>query len=150
VASLHSLFALSGTWTGTSRLWMSPSAPMRESSSVATITPVVRGRFVRIDYSWAIDGEAQEGMLLFGRDAKDLVTGIWIDSWHMGDRFMICRGAAGGAAISVRGSYAAPSGPDWGWRIDVEPGDGFRLVMYNLPPGGKEELAVEATYTKTP
>ena len=52
--------------------------------------------------------------------------------------------------LSVRGTYAAPPGPDWGWRIDVTPaGDTLRVVMYNVWPqeqGGKEELAVEAEY----
>jgi hypothetical protein len=51
---------------------------------------------------------------------------------------------------SVRGTYAAPPGPDWGWRIDVTPdGDKLRIEMHNVWPeeqGGKEELAVEAVY----
>jgi hypothetical protein len=52
----------------------------------------------------------------------------------------------------VRGKYAAPPDPDWGWRIDVQPGGRtLRVVMHNVWPeaqGGKEELAVEAVYTR--
>jgi len=45
-----------------------------------------------------------------------------------------------------RGSYAAPPGPDWGWRtvIEIPDDDSFRMVMYNVSPEGKEELAVNA------
>lgn len=82
----------------------------------------------------------------------DSVTAVWVDSWHVGDKFMICRGVTeGDGAISVRGSYGVSSGPDWGWRTVVGRGDdgSFRMVMYNVSPDGKEELAVEAIYTET-
>ena len=50
----------------------------------------------------------------------------------------------------MRGSYAAPPGPDWGWRIAIRPGDGSALaiVMHNVTPGGEEAVAVEATYKR--
>jgi hypothetical protein len=49
------------------------------------------------------------------------------------------------------GSYAAPPGPDWGWRIEIaaEQCKALRLVMFNIWPDGKEELAVEAAYVRT-
>ena len=52
--------------------------------------------------------------------------------------------------VAVKGSYAAPPGPDWGWEIIIEPDarGGFALSMYNIPPGGEPELAVEAKYTR--
>jgi hypothetical protein len=62
---------------------------------------------------------------------------------------MDCRGSAKGeGGISVQGSYPAPPGPDWGWRIVVEPreGAGFRLEMRNVTPEGEEAIAVEAEY----
>jgi hypothetical protein len=46
-----------------------------------------------------------------------------------------------GGAVLVRGSYGVPPGPDWGWTI--------RVVMHNIWPNGREDLAVEATYTRT-
>ena len=150
--SLDSLTKLAGTWKGTYRLWELPSEAPHESRTVASFTLVLGGRFVRMDYTWGFDGEPQEGSLLFGYEQReDMVTAVWIDSWHMGDKFMICRGVAqGGGAIVVRGEYAAPSGPDWGWRTVIELGDGgsFRMVMYNVSPDGQEDLAVEATFTR--
>ena len=53
-------------------------------------------------------------------------------------------------SISVRGTYAAPPGPDWGWRIVLGPHDGaaLHLQMYNISPDGTEEVAVHAEYTR--
>jgi acetamidase/formamidase len=50
---------------------------------------------------------------------------------------MACRGSAEpGDAISVRGSYAAPPDPDWGWRTAITPGmQVLRIVMRDLDPG---------------
>jgi hypothetical protein len=52
--------------------------------------------------------------------------------------------------LSVRGSYAAPPGPDWGWRIEITPdGRTLRIVMFNIwPDGSREDLAAEASYTR--
>jgi hypothetical protein len=66
---------------------------------------------------------------------------------------MACSGPKpGGSTLSVRGTYAAPAGPDWGWRIDVTSDrDEMRFVMHNVWPqeqGGKEELAVAAVYQR--
>jgi hypothetical protein len=70
----------------------------------------------------------------------------------MSDKFMRCSGGdIGNGVVSIKGSYSAPPGPDWGWRTVIEPagGETFRLVMYNIAPGGGEELAVEAVYSRS-
>lgn len=74
----------------------------------------------------------------------------WVDSWHMGHSRMELGGAADDPdKLSLRGAYAAPPGPDWGWRIDLIPrDDGWRLVMYNITPDGVVEPAVEADYER--
>jgi hypothetical protein len=58
--------------------------------------------------------------------------------------------ATGGDSIDVRGSYAAPPGPNWGWRtvIETPDDDSLRIVMYNVSPEGKEDLAVDAVYRR--
>lgn len=114
-----------------------------------TITPVLGGRFVRFDYTWAYRDAPQEGSFLIGHDAgAGEATAHWIDTWHMNDKVMACRGPAEpGAALSLRGSYACPPGPDWGWRTVITLGDRIlRIVMYNVTPEGQEALAVEAEY----
>lgn len=66
----------------------------------------------------------------------------------MSDKVMTCTGALDSSnRINVRGSYAASPGPVWGWRIGIEFGTGsMRVVMHNIWPEGKEELAVEMDY----
>ena len=151
MAVLDSLKACAGRWVGTSRL-QDPHMNLADASpSTATVTPVLNGRFVRLDYTWAYRGDPQEGSYLIGHDsAAGEVTAHWADTWHMADKVMACRGRAEpGGALSLRGSYAAPPGPDWGWRTVITASDGaLRVVMYNVTPDGQEDLAVEAEYRR--
>ncbi len=151
---------LAGRWAGDNALWLDPSQPEPYTSpTTAEVTLVALDRFARLDYTWAIDGEAQAGSILVGGDeASGAVTAVWIDPWHNARRMMVCHGhvsqdgpGAEGGTVSVRGSYPAPPGPDWGWGIDIGPGDDgtLRLIMFNIPPGGEPELAVEAIYRRS-
>ncbi|MFN2400132.1 MAG: DUF1579 family protein [Gemmatimonadaceae bacterium] len=148
---LDSLKACAGSWRGTSRLHEAPGKH-EDSPSTAAITPILTGRFVRLDYSWVYQGAPQEGSLLIGYDkTAGNMTAHWIDSWHMSNKILACEGAADDSdELSVRGSYAAPPGPDWGWRTNIiaNPPGGLRMVMYNISPEGQEYLAVEASYTR--
>ncbi len=59
---------------------------------------------------------------------------------------MNCAGTATNGMISIKGPYAAPLGPDWGWRIDMT-SDPFRITHTNIFPDGKVELAAECVYS---
>jgi hypothetical protein len=149
---LDSLAAVSGRWKGTYRLW-EPGALAQRSQSAMRVVAVIGGRLIRMDYTWSYGAEAQEGSLLIGWEAKKrLITAVWVDSWHMGDKSMMCKGAADrNGVIVVRGSYAVRGSRNWGWRtlIKPSPGRSIRMSMYNVSPGGKEELAVKATFAKS-
>jgi hypothetical protein len=138
---------LSGNWQGVNRLWLTPTEPVRISETTATISPASRDHFLIIRYTW-FEEKPQEGMLLLGQ-LGDQVNAIWIDSWHNGDSMMTCPGIlTPEGALSLRGSYPAPPGPDWGWRIELAPGEVLRICMFNILPDGQEYLAVEAIYTR--
>jgi hypothetical protein len=144
---------LTGHWAGPSKLWLSPDAPARESASTAVVKLAAKGRCLVVEYTWAFEGEEQEGLLVLGPGGEPgSVAGSWVDSWHMSDAFMaLAGGIEDGARISVLGSYAAPPGPDWGWRVAIEPGaETFKLLMYNISPEGAEAPAVEAVYAAQP
>jgi hypothetical protein len=148
---LQPLLDCAGRWVGTSVLQDPPRIQRDESPSTAVVTPILGSRFVRLEYTWRHGQAPQEGVILIGYNAAaGEVSAHWIDSWHMGDKVMACRGAVGeNGQLDVRGSYAAPPGPDWGWRTVVSPGDNdLRIVMYNVTPEGREELAVEAKYVR--
>jgi hypothetical protein len=150
MSAIADLLSLAGQWAGTYRLIVDPAEPARVSSSTASVAPVAGARFVRLDYDWEEKGRRQDGSLLVGYEKeRGIVTAVWVDSWHMGNKLMVCEGTVeAGGTVEVQGSYEAPPGPDWGWRTVFGPGpDGtLRLVMYNVSPDEKEDLAVEAVY----
>ena len=152
MSPLDAFSACAGIWRGMSTLQDPHAGIAAESPSTAAVGPVPGG--VRLDYGWSFQGKPQQGVILFGTDDEaGAVTALWTDTWHTGNQPMACAGPKpGGSTLSVRGTYAAPPGPDWGWRIHVTPaGDKLRIVMHNVWPqeqGGKEELAVEAAYER--
>ena len=152
MSALEELVACAGRWTGTNRL-SDPSMNISDDSpSTAALTPLLNGTFVRMDYTWAYKGAAQEGSLLIGyQSGPAVVTAHWVDTWHMGEAVMSCQGTSDAdGSIDVRGAYAAPPGPDWGWRITLRPSEGsaLQLLMYNVTPDGQETVAVETEYTR--
>lgn len=141
-----------GHWTGESKLWMSPDEPEQTSPSSLSVSGAARDHVVRIDYDWVYEGKPQEGTLLIGFDRSNRkVVAAFADSWHMSEGLMACEGSVDtqSGSLSVKGSYGdGQGGPDWGWRVMVESGEGrLAVVMYNITPQGEEQLAVRAEYT---
>lgn len=152
MSALASLSGLIGKWQGTNHLWLSPDEPVRKSESAAKIKTSAQEQFSEILYSWAYEGQPQEGRLIVGQaTGQKVVQAVWFDTWHMREQFMVCEGSAGDdGSMSVQGAYSAPPGPDWGWQIMIEPTgqDAFRFLMYNITPEGKKMLAVEVAYSR--
>ena len=152
MSNLDRLAACAGRWRGSNRLHDPNTGAPEDSPATAVLTPLLGGRFIRLDYTWSYQGAAKEGSLLIGyKSDRGRVTAHWIDSWHMSEDVMACEGAVDDSGgIDVRGSYAAPPGPDWGWRIALGAAGGaeLQLVMHNVTPDGQEALAVEATYAR--
>jgi hypothetical protein len=141
-----------GEWSGVNRLWLMPGDPVRESGSTATIAPVAGGGFATVHYTWTDQGRPHDGLIVVRlapiAGAMDMV---WLDSFHTGGEFMgLRRTEESDERIAALGSYPAPPGPDWGWRIALEaaPDGGLSILMYNRKPEGQEVRAVEATYTR--
>jgi hypothetical protein len=122
--------------------------PALESDVTATVAPIVRNGYLSIAYTWLFEGEPQEGLLILGAWESGQ-SGYLVDSFHMGEVGLLCKGSGGiEAPFDVRGSYAVPEGPDWGWRMTAEAtGDTLRVMMYNITPDGDEypgfELALK-------
>ncbi|MGQ0600226.1 MAG: DUF1579 family protein [Anaerolineales bacterium] len=145
--------SLIGNWAGTNILYASwlPD-PERPSHSSLSVAPAAKGNFLTFTYTWIFEEALQEGLLIVGNNnEQEVATAAWVDSWHMSNKIMLCTGSVDQqGVITVQGSYEAPPGPDWGWRITITPVSGaeLRLVMHNLSPEGKDELAVQANYTR--
>lgn len=150
MSNLDVLLKSTGKWRGVNSLWLSPEEPARKSKSTLSIAPAINEKFIEINYTWIYDDKTQEGKILFGFETeRQLANAVWVDSWHMGEKCMLCQGLIKeNGSVDVRGQYQAPTGPDWGWRIVLVPDfeETLNLIMYNIWPDGKEELAVKAVY----
>ena len=143
--------ALIGDWRGTKQLYLEPPpTPAISSPSKLSVTPVAGGSFLEFKYDWTYEGEAQAGVLLFSHDEENAASVAWIDSFHMSAKILSCVGTAADGSANLRGSYEAPPGPDWGWRITIRSvsADELQIVMHNISPEGQEDLAVQADYTR--
>lgn len=141
-----------GAWRGVNKLWFTPTDPAIESATTAEVGTVAQGKFLTVRYTWEFDGKPQEGFLLLGDDpTTGVCDAVLVDSFHNSDRAMsLTAPLIGDGAVSVRGSYAAPPGSDWGWRVtlDLPAEDRLVLRMFNITPDGTEALAVEASFDR--
>lgn len=142
---------LVGKWRGINRLhtvWI-PENPVRETSSQATVELTARGRFLKFEYDWSFEDAPQEGLILLGSEDENYKT-FWIDSWHMGSKFMVSEGIAAHGTISLKGFYAVPDHPDWGWQtiFDLSNENTFKITMLNVSPEGEETIAVEMHFER--
>ena len=139
-----------GEWAGPSLLCFAPGQPTISCESTATVVRSVKGTALEMHYDWSYEATPHQGLLILSDDAASGRCEIaWMDSFHYTNRMMLLTGAhAGEGEINVRGSYPAPTGPDWGWRMTLEMPDAETLVlrMFNITPDGQEGWAVEATY----
>lgn len=147
------LEALVGAWDGTNRLWLDPRGPGEPSAATANVALIAGGGFVSIAYTWSFEGTARDGLLLVRlADSPGSLDAVWVDSFHTSGGFMTFQGEVDPSGRrSLYGTYAAQEGPAWGWRIALEDDDaegGFRLAMWNVPPEGTDERAVEARFRR--
>jgi hypothetical protein len=145
VSAIAALFPYAGDWSGESRLVLHrPVEATYLSVMRAKIESSMREQALLMRYAWQVEEEPQDGLLVLNQLAE-VVAGYWFDSWHLADTSMALRGGVDAGAVSVSGRYPASHGPDWGWRIVLEPAADARLRfrMFNIPPDGDEELAVD-------
>jgi hypothetical protein len=151
MAGTVSFLGWAGDVAGLIHLLESPDAAGEDSRSTLEIGPALGERFVHLDQRWSYHGKPQQGTLLVGFDPESNIASVhWIDTWHMGHKVMACSGRmTDHGGVDVRGSYAAPPGPDWGWRITIDavPKTRIDIMMFNVNPAdGGEQLAVRGTF----
>ncbi|MDX1439723.1 MAG: DUF1579 family protein [Rubricoccaceae bacterium] len=141
-----------GRWKGTKELYFEgPPEPDNVSDSEMTVSSVAHGKFLSITYTWTFKDVDHEGFLLIGRlNPGEASSGAWVDSFHMSGKVWPCEGVVGeDGKVDLHGTYEAPPGPDWGWRITLaSDGRQLQLLMYNISPEGDELLAVQASYER--
>lgn len=142
-----------GEWEGSNQLFLSWPTPSEfQSDTRLTVSEAGNGCFLQFSYDWSHEGKPQQGVLLLAYDPEqNAATAAWGDSWHASKKLLQCSGAVGdGGAVDLLGSFEAPPGPDWGWRILLTPvsASEVQIAMKVIPPGEEEQAAVLATYRK--
>jgi len=142
----HTLFELAGTWSGTKQLWLDPAQPPSTHRFSAQGAVIAGGSFLRLSYAWSQGTRLDEGEMVIAPNVADGAVCInWVDSFHSSRDILVCRREPSPAGALVgRGSYAAPPGPDWGWRITLRlnaEGE-MDILMHNIWPEGREDIAV--------
>lgn len=142
---------MTGTWSGIYSLWLEPGQEAHISNTTAKVESETPGAYAVMTYTWAWKETPQSGVLLLGgKEGKAVAS--WGDSWHQSPAPLESRGELlEDGSYSVRGTYPAGEGPDWGWRTDLilKDSDHLSMVMYNITPEGEEMLAVRADYERT-
>jgi hypothetical protein len=138
---------LLGSLRGENRFRLMPTDDYKDSAATATVQ-VTAAHFASVAYTWSDGASPQEGLLLLAGGSSDAepATAVWVDSWHTGRALMQFSGTADGdGVLRLNGSYAAPTGPDWGWQIHIHPGErrGGRITMHNIVPGEDPYQVVE-------
>lgn len=149
------LRAAPSAWKGESILQDPTTGQPEVSQASARFTPMLRGSFLRLDYTWAYQGSPEEGSMWIGHDPDTGLYALhWADTWHMSRKIMVCEGREepGGQKLVVRGTWTADGDGDrppetWGWRIEISlqsggPETKLEILMYNVSPAGVGELAV--------
>jgi hypothetical protein len=150
VRAIEDVHAYVGLWRGESRLLL--HRPVEEtylSVMTAETEQTMQQQALLMRYAWQVEDEPQDGLFVLNQ-LDDVVAGLWFDSWHMANSSMTTTGARLDGGLSVCGSYPTSEGPDWEWRILLQPAANSRLLrMFNITPEGDEELAVDADFART-
>jgi hypothetical protein len=139
----------STAWAGESKLWLDSTQPPVTSEVTARIALVANGNAASITYTWYFEDVTQAGILLVGVHEDGSVEASLLDSFHTSDGFMVSKGnVLEGQKLDVLASYAAPPGPDWGWRTEIEKlsDAAWRVRMFNITPSGDEAFGFEMNF----
>jgi hypothetical protein len=150
------LESFAGAWRGTSRLLMHGPNGLEEFVSETSLRASVElgGLLLEVRYDWSHEGETRHGLLVAGFDPKGgTVNAAWMDTFHQRAGLMICTGdeAPAASGFLVKGSFAAPEGPPWGWTIGLRLDAEGRLLfeMDIITPAGESAPAVRAEYQRS-
>jgi hypothetical protein len=131
-----SLRELEGTrWIGRSELWLDPSGNQADTGDC---TMAIQPN--EVAYTWSYDGKPQTGKVVVRDGGAE-----FSDTWHQPKPMTMSPVTGSWALVDVQGTYPAPEGPPWGWRIMVSlrpGGDELVLQMTNITPWGEDGRAV--------
>lgn len=143
-----------GTWTGKTKMWFFPDSPVTESTCSVTVTSVMDGRYVKIDWTGETPGMGPfVGQGINGYDnAIGQFVSSWIDNWGTGIATGTGELAADGKTMTWSLTHNCPltKKPLPMRQIETITGENTKtLVMFATEPkSGKEFKMMEVELTR--
>jgi len=150
--SVHEMLAQSnGTWIGENTFWMAPGAPPITTTSEASNSMIMGGRYQQGLHVGDMMGMPFEGMSLIGYDnAKKQIQSIWIDNFGTGMMHLTGTWDESSQTVTMTGTSVDPStGKDVKVReiFSVLSPTSQLLEMF-MEKDGTEFKTMEIKYTK--
>jgi len=139
--STSTLEDLVGTrWRGKGELWPDPLG--NETQHYDCTLEIADGA---VRYSWTHEGKAQQGHFALDADGAS-----WSDSWHQSEALRCERQTDDWGLLSLRTTYGAGEGPDWGWHTSfaLRPTGQLVMQMTNVTPWGEHGRAVRMVFER--
>lgn len=144
-----------GEWHGTSTMWMEAGAQPMTSEVTSTLTPIMDGRYLKVEYSGDMGGMPFQGM---GINAFDNVSqkfqSTWIDSMSTGIMFGTGERSSDGTQLTWEFTYNCPIQKKPVTMRQVETHNGankMKLEMFGPDmKTGKEYKMMEIAMERTP
>lgn len=143
-----------GVWHGENTMWMAPNAAPIKSESTTTITPILGGRFVKVEMEGTMPGAGKyHGLAIYGYDN---VSGQFVSTFvdNMGTGIAKATGTLSddGKTLTWRYTYNCPVTKKPAVMRDVSKFTGANtktLVMYGVnPKTGKEYKMMKIEMTR--
>ena len=89
------LLSFCGDWEGGCKTWFEPEKLVDESPIRCSIQPLLKGRFIQMDYDGSLMDEAMHGRVIFGYyELRQRYEAAWINNLHMGTGILFSTGKA--------------------------------------------------------
>jgi hypothetical protein len=143
-----------GTWKGKSTMWMAPGAEPVESEVTSTVSPIMDGRYVKVEWKGDMPGMGPyDGFGIYGFDnvSQEFVA-IWIDNHSTGIMKGTGQQSEDGKTITWSYTHNCPLTKKPAHMRDVEKVTGPNsktLEMFGEDPkSGKEFKMMQVELTK--
>jgi hypothetical protein len=143
-----------GVWQGKTTMWMGPEGPAMNSECTSTVTPVMDGRYIKVEIKGDMPGMGPfEGLGIYGFDN---VSGQYVTSWIDNQSTGIMQGmgelSKDGKTMTWKSTFNCPLNkkPAPMREVDTLTGPNAKtLEMFgNDPKTGKEYKMMRIEFTK--
>lgn len=151
---MHQWLAKSaGTWDGEVSMWMMPGMPESKSTCTTVMTPMMDGRFIKIETAGMMEGMGEfKGFGVYGFDnVSKSFQSVWVD--NMGTGMMTGKGelSADKKVLSFNNTFNCPmtGGPKSMREVQTFIDENHsKLEMFGPDMEGKEYKIMEINYTR--